>query len=74
MRMPMLTGCFQQSKWRLFLRSILTEERLFCAYFHNEIFPVYGEKCLLLKAIHNYVEKHGKYFADEEEIETEVRK
>jgi hypothetical protein len=37
---------------------------------HKEIFPVYGEKCLLRKAIHKWVRKR---FADDEEVETEVR-
>jgi hypothetical protein len=26
------------------------------------------------KAVHNWVEKRGKYFADDEEVETDVRK
>jgi hypothetical protein len=38
------------------------------------MFPVYGWKCLSGEAVHNWVEKRGKYFADDEEIETEVRK
>jgi hypothetical protein len=56
----------------------------FCAFFrakglnakdiHEEMFPVYGRKCLLRKAFHNLVEKRGKCFADNEEVETEVRK
>jgi hypothetical protein len=33
---------------------------------HKEIFPVYGGKGLWCKAIHNWVEKSGKPFADEE--------
>jgi hypothetical protein len=36
--------------------------------------PAYGGKCLSRKAFHNWVEKHGKYFTDDEEVETEVRK
>jgi hypothetical protein len=40
---------------------------------HNEMFPVYGGKCLLRKAVHKLIEKRGKRFADEE-VETEVRK
>jgi hypothetical protein len=36
--------------------------------------PVYGGKCLSRKAFHNWVEKRGKRFADDEEVETEVRK
>jgi hypothetical protein len=41
---------------------------------HKEMFPVYGGKCVSLKAVHNWVQKRGKRFADEEEIETEVWK
>jgi hypothetical protein len=38
------------------------------------MFPVYAGKCLSLKAVHKWVEKRGKRFADDEEVETEVRK
>jgi hypothetical protein len=41
---------------------------------HKEMFPVYGGKCLSRKADHNWVEKRGKRFADDEEVETEVPK
>jgi hypothetical protein len=41
---------------------------------HKEIVPVYGEKCLSLKAVHNWTAKLGKRFADDEEVETKVRK
>jgi hypothetical protein len=41
---------------------------------HKEMFPVYGGKCFLLKAVHNWAEKCGKSFADDEEFETDVRK
>jgi hypothetical protein len=41
---------------------------------HKEMLPVYGGKCLSCKAIHNWVEKRCKRFADDEEVETEVRK
>jgi hypothetical protein len=41
---------------------------------HKSMFPVYGGKCLSRKAFHNWVEKRGKYFVDDEEVETEVRK
>jgi hypothetical protein len=40
----------------------------------KEMFPVYGGKCLSRKAVHDWVEKRGKYFADDEEVETDVRK
>jgi hypothetical protein len=36
------------------------------------MFHVYGWKCLLRKAIHNWVEKHGKRFAEDEGFETEM--
>jgi hypothetical protein len=35
--------------------------------------PVYGGKCLSRKEVHNWVQKRGKRFADDEEVETEVR-
>jgi hypothetical protein len=38
------------------------------------MFPVYGGKCFSRKAVHNWVEKRGKHFADDEEFETEARK
>jgi hypothetical protein len=38
------------------------------------MFPAYGGKCLSRKAVHSWVEKRCKYFADDEEFETEVRK
>jgi hypothetical protein len=41
---------------------------------HKEIFRVYGGKCLPCKVFHNWVEKRGKYFVDDEEIETGKRK
>jgi hypothetical protein len=41
---------------------------------HKEMFPVYGEKCLFCKPVHNWVEKCGKRFNDDEDVETEVRK
>jgi hypothetical protein len=41
---------------------------------HKEMLPVYGGKCLSCKAIHIWVEKYGKRFADDKEVETEVQK
>jgi hypothetical protein len=41
---------------------------------HKEMFPVYGGKCLSRKVVHSWVEKHGKCFTDDKEVETEVRK
>jgi transposase-like protein len=41
---------------------------------HKEMFPIYSGKCLLHTTIHNWVVKHGKYFADDKEVETEMRK
>jgi hypothetical protein len=37
------------------------------------MFPVYGGKCLLHKAVHKCVEKHGKRFADDEGVQMEVQ-
>jgi hypothetical protein len=39
---------------------------------HKEMFPLCGEKCLSLKAVHNWVEKSGNRFVDDEKVETEV--
>jgi hypothetical protein len=38
---------------------------------HKEMFPVYVGKCLSCKAVHSWM---AKDFADDEEVETEVRK
>jgi hypothetical protein len=38
------------------------------------MFPVNGGKCLSRKAVHNWVEKRGKSFAHDEDVETEVWK
>jgi hypothetical protein len=43
-------------------------------YNHKETFPVYGGECLSRKAVHSWNEKRGKDFADDEKVETEVRK
>jgi transposase-like protein len=40
----------------------------------KEMSPVYGGKCLLRKAVYNWVQKCGKHFTDDEEVETEVCK
>jgi hypothetical protein len=40
----------------------------------KEMFPVYGGKCLSRNAVHSWVEKRGKVFADDEEVEMELRK
>jgi hypothetical protein len=55
------------------VRSIWAK-RLNAKDIHKEMFPLYGGKCLSHKAAHNWVEKRGKHFADDEEVETEVRK
>jgi hypothetical protein len=41
---------------------------------HKETFPVYDGKCLSLKAVHNCFEKCGKYFPDDEDVNTRVLK
>jgi hypothetical protein len=41
---------------------------------HIEMFPVYGGKCFSREVVHDWVEKCGKRFADDEEVETEVQK
>jgi hypothetical protein len=49
-------------------------KRLNANYIHEEMVHVYGGKCLLCKAVHNWIEKRGIYFVYDEEVETEVRK
>jgi hypothetical protein len=61
------------------LTSVLPKNSFCCAFLwakgliakdiHKEIFPVYGGKCLSRKAFHNWVEKGGKHFADDEKFE-----
>jgi hypothetical protein len=41
---------------------------------HKETFSDYGGKRLSLKAVQNWVEKHGKHFTDDKEFETGERK
>jgi hypothetical protein len=41
---------------------------------HEEMFPVYGGKCVSREAVDNWVEKPGKRFADDDEFETQLRK
>jgi hypothetical protein len=41
---------------------------------HKEMFPVYSGKCLSHKAFHNWVEKRGKCFADDEEVKMDIRR
>jgi hypothetical protein len=43
-------------------------------HIHKEMFPVYGGKCLSRQAVHNWVQKRDKCFADDEEVETEELK
>jgi hypothetical protein len=57
-----------------FFVHFLLEKGLGTKDIDKEMFPVYGGKCLLCKAVHIWGEKHGKRFAGDEEVETEVRK
>jgi hypothetical protein len=41
---------------------------------HEEMFPAYCGKCLSRKALHNWIQKRGKRYADDEEVKMEVRK
>jgi hypothetical protein len=43
-------------------------------YIHKEMFPICDGKCMPRNAFHNWFEKREKYFADDEEVETEVWK
>jgi hypothetical protein len=40
---------------------------------HKEMFPAYCGKCVLGKAVHNWVEKSSKCSTDDEDVKTEVR-
>jgi hypothetical protein len=40
----------------------------------KKCFFVYGGNCLSRKVVHNWVKKNGKFPADDEEAEMEVRK
>jgi hypothetical protein len=69
-------ACSDWSKWRPFegypteeqcsVVRILWPKGLNAKDIHKDIIPVYGGKCMSRKA--------GKSFADDEEVETEVRK
>jgi hypothetical protein len=52
----------------------LWAKRLNAKDIHKEMFHVYNGKCLSHKVVHNWIKKRGKRFADDEEVETEVRK
>jgi hypothetical protein len=41
---------------------------------HKEMFPVYGGKCLSRKSVHKWIEKRGKRFTDDKEVEAGVLK
>jgi hypothetical protein len=41
---------------------------------YKEMFPVHGRKCLSRKAVLIWVQKSGRRVADDEEVETTVRK
>jgi hypothetical protein len=49
-------------------------KRLNARDINKEMFPVYGGNCLSRKAVHSWAEKRDKRCADDEEVETEVRK
>jgi hypothetical protein len=61
-------------KSRVLLRVILWVKGLNAKDIHKEMFPVYCGKCLSRKAVHNWVKKRDKRFADEEEVKIEARK
>jgi hypothetical protein len=54
--------------------AILLAKGLNAKDIHKEMFPIYDGKRLSRKAVHNWVEKDGKRFADDEEVGTEVQK
>jgi hypothetical protein len=62
----------------------IEEQRCFCVFLFEQKDSIKGYsrrnvsslwwKCLSCRAVRNWVEKRGKSFADNEEVETEVRK
>jgi hypothetical protein len=68
-----LEGCATEEQ-RSVVRFFLWAKGASAKDIHKEMFPVYGGKCLSRKAVHSCVDKRGKRFADDEEVETEVRK
>jgi hypothetical protein len=59
-----LEGCTTEEQRSVVL--LLWAKGLNAKYIRKEVFPVYGGKCLLLKAAHSWGEKRGKRFADDE--------
>jgi hypothetical protein len=57
-----------------FLSTFLWAKRFNTKDIHKEMSPIYGGIRLPRKAVHIWVETRGKRFADDEELETEVRK
>jgi hypothetical protein len=59
--------------WGLYYRRIafccplLLAKRLNSKDVNKQTFPVYGGKCFSRKSIHKWVEKRGKYFANDED-------
>jgi hypothetical protein len=52
----------------------LWAKRLNAKDIYEEMFSVYGGKCLSRKVVRTWAKKRGRRFADDEEVETEVRK
>jgi hypothetical protein len=57
-----------------FVLRLLWGKELSAKNIHKEMFPVCCWECFSRKAVHSWVEKSGKRFADDEEVETEMRK
>jgi hypothetical protein len=69
----MLEKC--NTKKQCYVKYFLWPKGLNAKYIHKEmLLPAYGGKCLSRKNVHNWVDKCGNRFADDEEVETEVRK
>jgi hypothetical protein len=67
-----LEGCVFEEQ-RSVVRSLWAKGRN-AKDIHKEMVPVCGGKCLSRKAAHKWVKKRGKRYADDREVETEVRK
>jgi hypothetical protein len=65
---------YNTEEQRSVVRFFLWAKGLNAQDIHKEMFPVYGGKCLSRQAVHNWVQKRDKCFADDEEVETEELK
>jgi hypothetical protein len=68
-----LEECFTEEQCSVVL-FFLWSKGLDAKDIQEEMFLVYGGKCLTRNAVHSWVEKQGKRFFNDEEVLTKVRK